>query len=221
MNRSTYLTISSIVVLSLGGCATIFSSGSNDVTFESEPAGATVFTVPNGNKLGDTPLTTPISKGMSSVSVEVKKDGYETKLVKLERTFNYTTLFNIIAFAPSVTSTTAGTTTGAAAFGIDALTGKMFEYSPNKYVVELEKKKKTKGAIDGPSALEMVVMNHQEFRKNLARNEQGELQSSLCHAWELDSNACTKLWISAYEKRTELLNASDSLAFYRALRPSH
>jgi hypothetical protein len=204
MKRSTYLIVCSLTALSLGGCATIFSRSADPVTIESEPSGAEV-NIANGAKLGETPFTTAMTRQMNSISVEIKKKGYETKLLKLERKFDLTSLFNLGFIS---------TTSGATSWGIDLLTGNFLEYSPQKYVVELSKR----NAHVGPSALEMVVMNHQEFKKNLARNEQGELQASLCHSWELNSEACAKLWSNAYEHRTELLNTPDSLAFYRQLK---
>jgi hypothetical protein len=216
-----------IGLITLGGCATIFSPSSENITIESEPSGAMVY-FENGNEMGKTPLTQAFKRKLSSPSFEIRKAGYESVTIKLDRKLDNLTLIEAIPLVPLYLYfpllVSADKTTVLAAFlsssatlgalGTDVLTGNMFEYSTHKYVLELPKK----NAKYNPSALELVIKNHQEFKKNLARNEQGELQDSLCHAWELNDTGCAGLWKKAYESRTALLESPDSLAFYRQLK---
>ena len=59
--------------------------------------------------------------------VMFQKEGFETKEVKLTKTFNPVTLLNILLG-------------GAIGVGIDAATGSLTKYSPKNYTVDLESK---------------------------------------------------------------------------------
>lgn len=103
------------------GCATIFTSDSQNITFGSEPEGANI-------KVGPyeciTPCAIEIPKG-KNFTIEASYDG-QKKVVPLTTKMAGSTLINIL-FWPG--------------FIIDALTGNIKKYDPTHYdfVFEIEK----------------------------------------------------------------------------------
>jgi hypothetical protein len=115
------------------GCATLFSKKSDSIKIETDPAGAEVSI--EGRKLGITPLTIDVERDtFRQKYLTIKKKGYETKRIFLEKTIDRTAFFNLGFIT---------TTFGATSWGIDALSGAMFEYSPGYYSIDLESSEKT------------------------------------------------------------------------------
>ncbi len=111
-------------VIFLSGCATIFSGTSDNVTIKSVPNGAKVEI--NGNPIGRTPITTPIKRSLTPPQVQLKLEGYDSRSIALQNSFNSISLFNLF-FLP--------------AWLIDAVTGSMMKYDITTYEVDLEQKK--------------------------------------------------------------------------------
>lgn len=111
------------VVLSTTSCATIFTGTKDSITFNSKPEGAKVV-LQNVEKCV-TPCTTEIPRTLGKRTVEIKKEGFETKELKLEKNFNAVTLVNLL-FG------------GVIGFGIDLATGSFLKYDPKTYMVELK-----------------------------------------------------------------------------------
>lgn len=107
--------------LSVTGCAGIINGTTQDVTFKSEPEGATVSV--DGLERGKTPLTVTLKKNEYK-SVTFSKEGYKSESVPLQRKFDTVALLNVFWDL----STT------------DAITGALYEYEPNVYHVEMKKK---------------------------------------------------------------------------------
>ena len=72
----TNLLIVILVLLLLGGCATIFKGSHNMVDFSSDPAGAQVYV--NGALRGTTPINLKL-ESKRTYTIEFKKEGYDTK----------------------------------------------------------------------------------------------------------------------------------------------
>jgi hypothetical protein len=146
------------------GCATIVGGGSKQqVTFNSEPADATV-TV-QGKVLGKTPLTVQVDRA-KNMAVTVEKEGYKTFTTQLSTRLNGWFWGNIV-----IGGLLGSTTDGAS--------GAIHEYSPDQYFVTLVPNK--------PYGLEpsatrdiklLMVGSGAEVRKQLA-NGQGEYVDSL------------------------------------------
>lgn len=83
----------SALVLSLSGCATVFSPSTDNVTIRSNPPGATVFL--DGMRVGKTPATFPVSRGIAPPQIEVKAPGYANQPVIMQNKFNAVSLLNI------------------------------------------------------------------------------------------------------------------------------
>ncbi len=112
-----------ITVSALFGSATIFSGTSQSIAINSEPEGANVYI--DGQLRGKTPLSFNMKKSLSSHDIRVQKDGYNDVNRMLEKSYDPVAILNIIWDI----STT------------DMLTGAAFEYAPNNYMFQLEKKK--------------------------------------------------------------------------------
>ena len=110
-----------VVFVFLTGCATMFTSPTDHITFNSSPEGANVEI--NGMSQVKTPVTVPVKKSMNSPQVQMKKNGYEGKPVFLQTSFNAVSLLNIFVWP---------------GFIVDIVTGKMWKYDPTTYNVELE-----------------------------------------------------------------------------------
>jgi hypothetical protein len=105
------------------GCATIFTSSSDPITFKSVPEGAKVEI--NGASIGRTPVTVPIKRSLTPPQVQVKLDGYEAKNIMLQNSFNGVAILDVF-FWPG--------------FIIDAVTGAIMKYDVLNYEVELDPK---------------------------------------------------------------------------------
>lgn len=126
MNKSL---LAAMPALFLSGCATIFSGSSDNVTFNSTPEGAKVEI--NGNSVGRTPVTVPIKRTLTPPQVQLKLDGYESRNVMVQNSFNGVSVLNIF-FWPG--------------FIIDAATGTLMKYDITTYNTELEAKEKSLSA---------------------------------------------------------------------------
>ena len=111
-----------VVTASLSyGSATIFKGTSQAITIDSNPEGAKVYV--DGQLRGKTPLSISMNKSLSTHTFRVVKNGYAPVTRVLEKSYDPVAILNIFWDL----STT------------DMLTGSAFEYSPNNYMVELEK----------------------------------------------------------------------------------
>lgn len=110
------LLICSVAFILLSGCATVFTSPTDTITFTSIPAGAVVEI--NGVRVGRTPVAVPVKRSLTPPHVQVKLDGYETKYIILQNSFNKIAVFDIL-FWPT--------------FVVDALTGTIMKYDITSY----------------------------------------------------------------------------------------
>lgn len=125
MKRILSFVLGLSIVLSTTSCATIFTGTKDSITFTTTPEGAKV--IHKGVEKCLTPFTAEIPRGLGKQMVMFQKEGFETKEVKLTKTFNPVTLLNILLG-------------GAIGVGIDAATGSLTKYSPKSYTVDLESK---------------------------------------------------------------------------------
>lgn len=132
--KSNLLLIIAVMFLA-AGCGTIVSGAKQEVTFDSDPTGATVMvgkkkTVDGKDIMfeaynaGVTPLAVELWRKGSVV--EISKDGYKTQVVELKTVMNPWVWGDIVLTSPLSTS-------------IDTSTGASKEYKPGQYMVTLEK----------------------------------------------------------------------------------
>lgn len=125
MKKTLSYALLAITALSMTSCATIFTGTKDSITFNSKPEGAKV--VFQGVEKCVTPCSVNLDRSLGKRFVELKKEGYETKELKLEKSFNPVTLVNIL-FG------------GVIGFGIDLGTGSFTKYDPKTYDTELTPK---------------------------------------------------------------------------------
>ncbi|OAI48706.1 hypothetical protein AYO43_11105 [Nitrospira sp. SCGC AG-212-E16] len=105
------------------GCASIIEGKSQAVTFNSEPAGAQI--VINGIPMGVTPATISLRKSdYDNATVQFKKEGYHDQQASLHTKVTGWFWGNILSGGLFGSST-------------DAISGAMWEYSPDKYFVTM------------------------------------------------------------------------------------
>ena len=111
-----------ILVLLAGGCATIFSGTDEDISFDSEPAGANIRI--DGIVVGTTPATVEVDRpGFEEQEVTVELEGYDARTFELDKEFNTVAILNIL-FWPG--------------FIVDALTGALYKYDKDAYTVNFD-----------------------------------------------------------------------------------
>ena len=122
--KITTLGLTSLTLL-LASCATVFTGTSQKIEFTSEPEGAEI--IVNGIEMGVTPATVEVKKPamMEDRRVTLKLDGYADKTFVLQKEFQMVSILNLFL-------------TGGIGFAVDILSGALFEYSPEKYHIDLE-----------------------------------------------------------------------------------
>jgi hypothetical protein len=121
MNRILSLMIALFLMT---GCATIFTGTKDRIAFSSTPSGATIYK--DGVEICTTPCNYKIKRSINDTEVEFKLDGYETRLITLDKEFNLVSIINL------------GNLLG---WGIDALSGAVMKYDRKSYDLKLTKEK--------------------------------------------------------------------------------
>ncbi len=105
-------------------CATILTGTSDDITFNSDPAGAAIML--DGLKVGKTPATVSIKRpGFGNKEITLKLDGYEDRTFMLQKGFNTMAICNLASWPGWV---------------IDVVTGSIMKYSKTNYNLDLDPK---------------------------------------------------------------------------------
>ena len=105
-------------------CATILTGTSDDITFNSDPAGAAIML--DGLKVGKTPATVSIKRpGFGNKEITIKLDGYEDRTFMLQKEFNTMAICNLASWPGWV---------------IDIVTGTIMKYSKTNYSIDLDPK---------------------------------------------------------------------------------
>ncbi len=113
------LTVVSLVATS---CATIFTGTRDRISFNTSVPGAKILI--DGAELCTTPCTERISRKLGETEVQVKLDGYETKLIRLDKSFNVVSVLNL------------GNLLGC---GIDVISGAVMPYGKKSYDIQMTK----------------------------------------------------------------------------------
>lgn len=129
-NARLILSTGLIALLTLGGCATIFSDGEDEITFNSNVDKTKVYL--DGMKLGETPLTISIDRKTANRKLKFTKSGYQTQEMELLHDFNmnFSMLLDITGTALTLTP-----------MAVDALSGNLIKYTPTEYHIEMEPEK--------------------------------------------------------------------------------
>ncbi len=191
------------------GCATIIKGGSQEVSFQTVPEGATVML--NEKILGKTPLTTTIER-KSSQSLSFSKDGYKTLTMPMATSVNPWFFGNILIGG------LFGSTT-------DGLSGAVHEYAPNRYFITLPPESAPVDSItEGKTKIkEFVILSYSNLFKELAAGD-GEYLASLLKLLEInpEQRATTVAKIkSLSEAYKDIPSFADSVVGYLRSGKNH
>ena len=154
-----------VLVVMLSGCASIVSGQKQQLTFNSEPADATVLI--NGAVVGKTPMSFMVDR-KADETVSFTKEGYKPQTLRLSTTLNGWFWGNIVlgGFLGSTT---------------DAASGAMHEYAPNQYYITLVPNS-TAGSVNPISekakVKEFIILNYQKIVEDISKGR-GQYISSL------------------------------------------
>jgi hypothetical protein len=121
MNRTP---IFLIALFLMTGCATIFTGTRDRISFISTPSGAVIYK--DGIEICTTPCNYNVKRSLNDTEVEFKLDGYETRLITLDKELNLVSIINL------------GNLFG---WGIDALSGAVMKYDRKSYDIKLSPEK--------------------------------------------------------------------------------
>jgi hypothetical protein len=164
------------------GCATLFSDSHQRVTFTSNVEGAEVML--NGRPVGRTPLTHVLERDtFKDLQVTMRHPSYETQQLRVGKTLNKTAIFNL---------------SSGCFWGTDALSGKLIEYSPDAYYVEMKPKAGGGSAPTDPwqspppsaanTPTGFLVVNRSDFLHDVARGD-GEFLRALAEMLDVGAGA--------------------------------
>ena len=122
--KSLLIALTGLVLLATTGCSTIVNGKHQIVSINSNVADAQI-TV-NGKPVGKTPFTGEIERS-SKALIQVSKEGYETKTVTMDTSFEPIFWGNILC-GGGIGSTT------------DAVSGSMYKYAPSTIQIDIAKK---------------------------------------------------------------------------------
>jgi hypothetical protein len=126
-NTNLFILFGLTLFLALGGCATIFTDGEDEITFNSNVDKTSVYL--DGIKLGETPLTIDIDRKTANRMLKFTKPGYQTQEQELLHDFNLN--FGMILDL-------TGTALTLTPMGVNAMSGNLIKYNPTAYHIEME-----------------------------------------------------------------------------------
>jgi len=113
------IVIASMLITS---CATIFTGTKDRISFNTTPVGAIIYK--DGVEQCKTPCSFKVKRELNDTDIEIKLDGYETRLITLDKEFNLVSILNL------------GSLLG---WGIDAISGSLMKYDRKAYDLTLSK----------------------------------------------------------------------------------
>lgn len=184
-----------LCVLALAGCATVFRGTQQEITIRTDPDSAQIFV--DGRLVGSGTASFNVKKqnGNNLPTIRVEEEGYKPQSFQLQNSFDNIALINL-TFVYSWTT--------------DFLTGAMFEYAPNNYMIQLIKDKEV-GFTDQQRMQQFVLSNAENIKRDIARGG-GEYTVALeKYKHDFDVKALSDVAVS------DLLAADDPWEFYTNL----
>lgn len=137
MKKTIFLVASAALLLIATSCATIMSGGKTEVTFTSEPKGATVLV--DGKVIGETPVNKVISNRSKTTTFTL--EGYDLLSYKVPKSTNFWYFANLNWITVGYFTNTTIALSGLAVTGIliDLTTGANIKI-PKEIKVEMVKK---------------------------------------------------------------------------------
>jgi len=153
--------IALVSVLALTACGTVFNGTSQDMSFDSNVKGVTIYI--NGVKACKTPCVYPIDRSSSTVVAVAKKDGYEDQQQILKSSLSTASILNL-TFWPSWLT--------------DVATGGMWQYSRDGVYIDMEKPATKHAELQkikqDVAARRFALYNYGELKIEAAKQQNGE-----------------------------------------------
>jgi hypothetical protein len=164
-----------IIFLALGGCATIFSDGEDEITFNSNVDKTKVFF--DNSLVGETPFTLSVDRQLHRIKVRFSKEGYQDQEMLLAHKFNINA-----GMVLDLTGTLTFLTPGA----VDALSGNLIKYSPTNYHIEMvpEKTGDLKRFRQRVASMQFSAHNFPDIQRDLVTGE-GEFLNTLQSSFQI------------------------------------
>jgi hypothetical protein len=118
--------ITGVFFIACSGCATILTGTKDRITFNTTPSGVTIYK--DGVEQCKTPCTLNVRRSFDDTDLELKLEGYETRLITLDKEFNVVSVLNL------------GNLFG---WAIDAVSGAVMKYDRKAYDITLSKNTRT------------------------------------------------------------------------------
>lgn len=214
LNKTAVVNMYSIVIVAMcilaSGCATMYTPESDNVTIQSNPEGADVYY--GAQLLGTTPLTYSFKRDtFERKTLSIRKKGYKNQEVLLEKTLEKKALYNI-AFIT--------TTLGVTSWGIDAASGHMIKYSPDSYLIDLEKVNQSAREKDHArfQRLRFVVLNQYYLINDIATGDGEYLRAYFDSRPSNETVHPYQSFLKNVSSKSQLLLSTlDPLDFYNCL----
>ncbi len=198
------LFVVSAIVTQLAGCATLFSDAVQPVTFTSRPTGAEVLI--NGISVGRTPVTANIERRRGQVIGTLRANGYESKQFRLGKGINTVAIFNL---------------TFLLSWATDFTSGKMFEYEPNSYYLELNPANRPTVQVDAKERMRQpfILGSRTALVRELLRGD-GEFLTTLAQLYNVPNEQTSAFTARLRNDMPVLLAPQRTHEFYAVLDAS-
>ncbi len=155
------------LILGLAACGTLFNGSSQDVSFDSNVKGVTIYI--NGMKACKTPCVYPIDRSASSVIAEAKLEGYEDQQQIIKSKLSTVSVLNLSSWPCWLT---------------DLATGGMWQYSREGVYIDMEKTTSERAELqkinNDVAIRKFALFNYGELKREAAENNiNGEYIKSL------------------------------------------
>ena len=153
-------------VIALAACGTIFNGGSQNMKFDSNVKGVTLYI--DGAKVCNTPCVYPIERRASNFVVVAKKKGYEDQYQTVRSEWSTISILNL-TFWPSWLT--------------DLATGGMWRYDRDGVYIEMEKEGRNTAQLEQDkkdrNIRHFALFGYGELKNEAASHKQGEYTKTL------------------------------------------
>lgn len=190
-----------LLMVCLGGCATLFAEKRDTVSFSSDLNGVKAYI--DGEYAGELPLEITLDREVfKQKTITFKKDGYKTYETRVKKTLEKIALLNFTFWPSWIT---------------DAFSGAMIEYSPKKYMIELEPENNNQAQRQEFETKRFVGMSFQPLLRDISRDQREYLDTLVAM---LADSRHLQLELNAYinRNRTYLAASPTPMDLYSRLR---
>jgi len=206
-NTNVFVLFGLVLFLALNGCATIFTDGEDEITFNSNVPGTKVYL--DGIKLGETPLTIDIDRKTANRMLKFVKEGYQTQEQELLHDFNMN--FGMVLDL-------TGTALTLTPMGINALSGNLIKHTPTEYHIEMKPVKTGNHKLfrQRVASMRFAAHNYPDIQKDLVTGE-GEYLDGLRASFHV-SEAHVEAFDQVLQANLDtLVTADNGLEFWNQL----